>query len=190
MNPDDHIARALNMLGGLPRTARRALMAVIPLLLLVALVATFALAPFDPGGDTHAPRPGAARHRAAEAPVVPAVPSAPAAAPYESSLLGATNPALRFLRGYLAYSYGRGRLQAVRDASPELIAALHQARPRVPLAARMRRPRITTIQVLPQAPGTAQATATITDGSALQYPLVFYLDRRPSGWTVTRLGDD
>jgi hypothetical protein len=46
------------------------------------------------------------------------------------------------------------------------------------------------LQVLSQARETAQATATITDGSRLQYPLVFYLDRRPSGWIVTRLADD
>lgn len=190
MNPDDRVARALNMLDGLPRTARRALMAAIPVLLLVALVATFALAPFGPGGDNPAPRPAAARHRAAEAPVVPAALPAPAAAAQEPSLSAATDRALRFLRGYLAYSYGRGPLDAVGAADRQLISALRQARSRVPPTARTRRPRITTLQVLAQAPGTAEATATVTDASGLLYPLVFYLDRRPSGWIVTRLADD
>jgi hypothetical protein len=189
VNPDDRIARALNALDHLPPRARRGLMAVIPLLLLTALLATFALAPSGRGEQVPARRP-AAEHRPANAPVVLTPRPAPAAADRESPLSAATNPALRFLRGYLAYSYGRGRLQAIRAADPQLIAALRQARPRVPPAARTRRPRITSLQVLPQARGTAQATATITDGSRLQYPLVFYLDRRPSGWIVTRLADD
>jgi len=189
VNPDDRIARVLNALDGLPRSARRALMAVIPPLLLAAVVATFAIAPSGRGGDAPARQPSA-QHRPTDAPAAPIPRPAWAAAARESVLSEATDSALRFLRGYLAYSYGRGRLQAIRDASPKLIAALGQARPRVPPAARSRRPRLTTLQVLPQAPGTAQATATISDGSGLQYPLVFSLDRRPSGWTVTRLADD
>ena len=189
MNPDDRIARALNALDRLPRTPRRALMALIPLLLLAALVAMFAIAASRGGGGTTAPTP-AARHRPTAGALVPARQPAPAAAAHELARSAATDPALRFLRGYLAYSYGRGRLQAIRTATPELIAALRRAHPRVAPAARARRARITTVQVLAQAPGTAQATATITDGSGLQYPLVFYLDRRASGWTVTRLADD
>jgi hypothetical protein len=189
MNPDDRTARALNALDGLPPTARRALTAVIPLLLVAALVATFAIAPSGRGGNPPARR-SAGRNRAAHAPVLQAPRPAPVAAARDSSLSAATDSALRFLRGYLAYSYGRGRPQAIRAADPQVIAALRQARPRVPPATGRRRPRITSLQVLAQAPGTAQATATITDGSGLQYPLVFYLDRRPSGWTVTRLADD
>jgi len=189
MNPDDRIARVLNALDGLPRAARRALMIVIPPLLLAALVATFAIAPSGRGGDAPARRP-TAQHRPPGTAVVPPSRPPPAPAAHEPALSAATDPALRFLRGYLAYSYGRGRVQAIRDADPKLIASLRQPRPRVPPAARTRRPRITTLQVLPQAPGTAQATATIGDGSGLQYPLVFYLDRRAGGWTVTRLGDD
>ena len=102
----------------------------------------------------------------------------------------ATGPALGFLRGYLAYSYGRGPLDAIRGADRRLIASLRHSRPRVPPAARKRHPDVTTLQVVAQAPGAAQATATIADGSGPQYPLVFYLDRRPGGWMVTRLGDD
>jgi hypothetical protein len=189
MTPDDRIARALSALDGLPPTARRALTAVIPLLLVAALVATSAIVPSGRGGNAPARR-SAEPGRTAHAPVLPSPRPAPVAAVRDSSLSAATDPALRFLRGYLAYSYGRGRPQAIRAADPRLIAALRQARPRVPPAAGRRHPRITSLQVLAQAPGTAQATATITDGSALQYPLVFYLDRRPSGWTVTRLADD
>lgn len=188
MNPDDRIARVLKALDGLPRGARRALMAVIPLLLLAALVATFAIAPSGRRDEASARRP-TARHRPAGAAVVPpSRPTVPAAP--EPALSTATDPALRFLRGYLAYSYGHGPVHAIRNADPQLITSLRQSRPRVPPAARERRPRVTTLQVLPQAPGTAQATATISDDSGVQYPLVFYLDRRPDGWTVTRLGDD
>jgi hypothetical protein len=188
MNPEDRIARALNALDDLPSTARRALMVSVPLLSAGAFVAAFALAPSGHGGDAPAHRP--VRQRPAGAPVVVAPHPLPAAAARNHSLSTATDRALRFLRGYLAYSYGRGHLRAIPAADPKLLAALDRAHPRVPPAARTRRPRITTLQVLPQAPGTAQATATITDGSGLQYPLVFYLDRRPSGWIVTRLADD
>jgi hypothetical protein len=189
MSPDDRIARAIGALDRLPRIAHRALIAAIPLLLLAGLVATFAIAPSGRGGDTSVPGP-AARHRATANRLLPAPRPAPAAATGEPSLSAATGPALRFLHGYLASSYGRGRVQAIRAASRELIAALRRGRPRVPPAARTRRPRIASLQVLSQAPGTAQATATISDGSGVEYPLVFHLDRRASGWTVTRLADD
>jgi hypothetical protein len=188
MTPDDRLARVLKALDRLPRAARRALVGVLPLLLLAALVATFAIAPSGHSDDASARRP-TARHRPSGTAVVPRPRSTVPAAP-EPALSAATSPALRFLRGYLAYSYGRGPVHAIRAADPQLIAALRQARARVPPAARTSRPRSTTLQVLPQAPGTAQATATINDGSGPGYPLVFYLDRRPSGWTVTRLADD
>jgi hypothetical protein len=183
----DGLAGVLNWLDRLPRAARVGAMLVVPLLLLGALVASFALAPGRERPPTR--EPDAQPQRSAPR-LVP--PSRPTAAPgmHEPPLSAATDPALGFLRGYLAYSYGRGRLDSIRDADRNLISALRRNRIRVPPAARKRRPRITSLQVIPQAENTAQATATINDGSGLQYPLVFYLDRRSSGWTVTRMGDD
>ena len=190
MNPGDRIAAIFDALDRLPPGARRALIVVSPLLLLAALVAAFAIAPHGRGGGAPPPHPSTTDHPLTQPTLIPPSRPAPATASTEPALSAATGPALRFLRGYLAYSYGRGPLTAIRNADPGLIASLRRAHPRVPPAARKRRPRVTTLQVLPQARSAAQATATISDGRGPQYPLVFYLDRRPGGWTVTRLGDD
>ncbi|MGH2945812.1 MAG: hypothetical protein ACRDPC_06045 [Solirubrobacteraceae bacterium] len=188
MNSGDRLARLLNALDGPPRGVRRGVMLILPLLLLAALIATFAIAPS--GGSHRAPQRPAHEPQPPAPKLVPPSKSTPPPGSREPALSAATDPALRFLRGYLAYSYGRGSIDAIRDANPELIASLRRARARVPPAARKRLPRITTLQVLPQAPNTAQATATVDDGSGAQYALIFYLDRRARGWTVTRLGDD
>jgi hypothetical protein len=123
--------------------------------------------------------------------------TAPASSPRPLNAGAATEPAParavaeRFLAGYLAYSYGHAQLGAIRDVDPRLVRSLdQQRRPRVPPAARKRHPRVTSLQLLAQARGAMQATATVSDGSGSQYPLVVYLDQRPGGWVVTRLGDD
>jgi hypothetical protein len=190
VNPGDRIAGIFDALDRLSPGARRALIVVSPLLLLAALVAAFAIAPHGRGGGASPPHLSTTDHPLAQHTIIPPSRPAPTTASTEPGLSDATGPALRFLRGYLAYAYGRGPLWAIRDADPRLIASLRRAHPRVPPAARKRRPRVTTLQVLPQARSAAQATATISDGSGPQYPLIFYLDRRPGGWIVTRLGDD
>jgi hypothetical protein len=189
VSPGDRIARTLNALDGLPRLARLTLMILVPLVLLAALVATFAIAPRGPA-DTASTRRNEARQSPARHRLVP--PSRPAATEtsQEPALSSASHPALGFLRGYLAFSYGRGTVDAIRNADRRLIASLRESHARIPPAERKRHPRVATLQIVPQAHGAVQATATITDGSGPQYPLVFYLDRRPSGWVVTRLGDD
>lgn len=102
----------------------------------------------------------------------------------------ATQPALRFLNAYLAYSYGRGRASGIPDASPSVIRSLVRSRPRVPPAAARQNPRVTTLQVVRQGPRSVQATATVADGSGTQYPLVLFLDLRHRRWIVSGLGDD
>ena len=189
LNPGDRIARALHALDAFPRLARRALMVLIPLLLVAALVGAFAIAPSGGGGGA-ATRQTVAHQPSAEPRLVPPSRRPPIKAAREPALSSATDAALGFLRGYLAYSYGRGTLDAIRGADRRLIASLRHSHPRVPPAARQRHPEVTTLQIVAQAPGAAQATATVADGSGPQYPLVLYLDRRPGGWIVTRLGDD
>jgi hypothetical protein len=190
VKPGDRIAAILDALDRLSPGARGALIVVSPLLLLAALVAAFAIAPHGRGGGAPPPHSSTTDHPRTQPTLIPPSRPAPATASTEPALSAATGPALRFLRDYLAYSYGRVSLTAIRNADPGLIASLRRAHPRVPPAARKRRPRVTTLQVLSQAPSAAQATATISDGSGPQYPLIFYLDRRPGGWVVTRLGDD
>jgi hypothetical protein len=155
----------------LPRPARGLLAVLVSLLLFGLLTASLTLAPSggQPGHRRSSNDGGRTQH------------------PSEPGLSAASAPAGRFLQGYLAFSYGHGRVSGIRDADPELLRAL--AGQRVPPAARKRRPRVTALQVKESAPAVAQATATIADGSAVHYPLVFYLERRPRGWLVTRLAD-
>jgi hypothetical protein len=184
----DGLADLLGRVERLPRAVRIGAMLVVPLLLLGALVASFALAP---GGELHSRAwhaPGAPAQRPPARLVPPS--RTPTPATRDVPLSAATDPALRFLRGYLAYAYGRGTLEGIRDADSTLIRTLRRNHVRVPPAARGRRARITSLHVIAQAHYAAQATATIDDGGGRRYPLVFYLDRRPGGWTVTRLGND
>lgn len=189
MNPGDRIARVLSALDRCPRLVRRGLMVVMPLLLLAALAATFAIAP-DGTGDSAPIRRKVSHQPAAERKLVPPSQPRPTRTAREPALSSATDPALGFLRSYLAFSYDRGTVDAIRHADRSLIASLRDSHSHVPPAARERHPHVTTLQIVPQARGTVQATATVADGSGPQYPLVFYLDRRPGGWIVTRLGDD
>jgi hypothetical protein len=73
--------------------------------------------------------------------------------------------ARRFLEGYLAFSYGHGRISAIHDADRGLLGTLEGQR--VPAAARKRRPRIVALRVKQTAPGVAEATAMVADGSGI-----------------------
>jgi hypothetical protein len=169
VSPGDRLARLLRALDELPRGVRRLLAAVVSLLLLGVLIAAVALAP-SPERPVRRPSTGV-RGRIQS--------------PREPGVSAARAPARRFLEGYLAFSYGHGRLSSIRDADPQLLRALTGQR--VPPAARKRHPRILALRVQESAPGVAQATATIVDGSGVRYPLVFYLERPSRGWVVTRL---
>jgi hypothetical protein len=171
VRPEDRLAQLLTGLDRLPVGARRLLGVLLPLLLFGLLIASLALAP---SGGQPAPRP-------------PSNVGGHAQSRSEPVLAATSDRARRFLQGYLAFSYGHGPVSAIRDADPQLLQAL--AGQRVPPAARKRRPRITALRVEESAPDVAQATATIADGSGVRYPLVFYLERRPRVWLVTRLAD-
>jgi hypothetical protein len=171
VSPEDRLARFLRALDDLPRGARRLLAVVIPLVLLGALIAVVALAP---SAQQPAHRSSTGKRGRVQSPREPDVSAARA-------------PARRFLEGYLAFSYGHGRLSSIRDADRRLLRSLGGQR--VPSAARKRRPRILALRVQESAPGVVRAAATIADGSGVRYPLIFYLDHRPRGWLVTRLAD-
>jgi hypothetical protein len=171
VTPEDRLARQLTGLDQLPRGVRRLLAVLLSLLLFGVLVGSVILAasPQRPAHRSsssdaerlqHSSRPG---------------------------LSAARDRARRFLRGYLAYSYGHRRVSAIRDADPVLLRALEDQR--VPPAARKRQPRIMALHLRESTPGVALATGTVADGSGIRYPLVFYLERRSRGWVVTRLAD-
>jgi hypothetical protein len=164
---EDRLARLLTGLDQLPRGLRR----LLSLLLFGVLVGSAMLAA-SPQRPAHRPLSSdAERAQRSSGP----------------GLSAARDRARRFLRGYLAFSYGHGRVSEIRDADPRLLRALRDQR--VPPAARQRRPRIVALQLRESTPGVAQATATVADGSGIRYPLVFYLERRSRGWVVTRLAD-
>jgi hypothetical protein len=167
------------------------MVAVIVMLLVVA-VGIAVLGPAagrETTSSSDGSRPAAERTRPSTPPSASA-PAAPLRPDASQEPPAARAAAQRFLAGYLAYSYGNGPVTEIQAADPRLIAALERQRPRVPPAAQGRKPKVTSLQLLVQGRGTAQATATVADGSGTQYPLVAYLDETASGWVVTRLGDD
>ena len=190
MSPENRLAGLFAALDRLPAGARRALTAAIPIALVAVLVAAFVLAAH--GQHHHAARTAAAQPPAAATPTpprrenpMPPVGSDAAAQPVTAAI----DPARRFIESYVAFSYGHGRVNAVRAADPQLRRTFADQRPRVPPAQRKRHPTVAALRVVEYSPGVAKATATIADGAALRYTLVFYLDHRPGGWLVTRMAD-
>jgi hypothetical protein len=82
--------------------------------------------------------------------------------------------AREFLRGYLAYIYGRARAGEVRGATPAFTHALLTSPRRVPPTMRMRRPRIVALHLA----GTLGVTAIINDGGLIDYPVKLQLAYR------------
>ena len=138
MSPDDRIARLFAALDRLPVGPRRALAAVIPVVLLGVLVAAFVLGArgqHHDGASTAVRKVPAAT--AATAPAATTVPSAPLTeAPSEESpprsrdLPAARRVAQRFARAWLAHAVGRAPASAVRDALPPLRRRLDVVVPR------------------------------------------------------------
>jgi hypothetical protein len=98
--------------------------------------------------------------------------------------------ARRFLRGYLAFLYGRANAGDITDITEPLHEELERSAPRVPPAQRQRRPRVIDLRLTRQAPAAVLVTATVDDGDVAVYPLVFTLDRRGGRWRVSRLAND
>lgn len=191
MTPEGGLARLLGALDRLPRGARRLLALMIPALLLGALVAAFALATARERRSQRSERGGAARAQTMKRTPRPTRDPAASRDVGQAALSAAIDPARRFVEGYLAYAYGLGRLSAIPDADPQLLRALAGQRARVPPAAARRRPRVSALRVTSRSPRMAQATATATvaGASAVQYALVFLLERRAGRWTVTEIPD-
>jgi hypothetical protein len=158
--------------------------------LLVLAVGIAALGPAAGQRAARSDRSRKAAERLRPHRLTPVAPVTPLRAEASHESPAAKAAARHFLAGYLAFSYGRGRVSAIEAADPRLIGALERERPRVPPAARERAAKVTSLQLLAQGRGTVQATATVSDGSGVQYPLVAYLDETANGWVVTRLGDD
>lgn len=108
----------------------------------------------------------------------------------DRDLLAAQRAARRFITSYLPVLYGRAKPQTVSGATAALRTDLRRNVRRLPPAMQERTPRIEGLDVVRQAEGAVQATATIADGDVSTFPLIFYLERGPRGWRATSLGDD
>ncbi len=166
-----------------------ALAAAIIVIAAGALVLTRGSSP-----PTMPPRPAApiapSRPIAPPPPIVPPPaafggPRGPAAAPAD-----AAQDARVFLRGYLAYLYGRAPARAIRGATPPLVRRLERERPRVSPATRARHPRIVALTARRIAGGRVAATATIADGGVARYPILVVLTRHRGRWQATDLSGD
>jgi hypothetical protein len=93
-----------------------------------------------------------------------------------------------FLSAYLARLRGRGSVRAITHAAPELLRELTRHPVRVTPAQDRMRPRVLRLSVA-RAGGSVRAVAILQDSGGPPYPLLLYLERRASVWTVTRLGD-
>jgi len=93
-----------------------------------------------------------------------------------------------FMRGYLAYTYGRARAIEITNATRELIAQLEQSPPRVPEDVRKRRPRVELVHSDGIGEQRAAAVAIVTDG-VTRYSVGLRLVRTGmEEWSVTDVG--
>lgn len=97
-------------------------------------------------------------------------------------LVRAKRPAKVFLRGYLPYSYGRGRASRIRRAHPELLVELKRNPPRpVPGLETEAEPQLRRwVSAGVVEDGRVVLAAQITDGSAL----MLTLEPRGRSWVV------
>jgi len=142
------------------------------------------------GAPTRAatPPPAGPSQAVASAPVSPAPPGRPAGPDRAGGAPPAAEQSARaFLRGYLAYLYGRANARAIPLASAQVRRALAAHPPRVSPAQRERHPRITALSAQPLASGAISLTATIDDGGVARYPIRVKLARRARSWRVVQL---
>jgi hypothetical protein len=94
-----------------------------------------------------------------------------------------------FLADYLAFVHGRGLSRSIQHASPQLLRELRRHPPRVTPAQEAARTRVRRLAIKAKANLTARVTATLSDHGGPSFRLQLYLERRRSGWLVTRIGD-
>ncbi len=99
----------------------------------------------------------------------------------------ARQTAERFLAGYLGYSYGHTTASRIKDASRALIASLESQPPRVPPAARARRPRVISLSATAAPAGEVALTAMVNDGGLIDYTIGLTLTHQSGRLLVTGL---
>lgn len=97
--------------------------------------------------------------------------------------------ALRFLRGYLVFVYGRGPAAGVEAATGRLRRRLGRGRLRVSPATLRRHPRVVEIGLLRLRDGRFVVKAEIADGGPARYAIELTVSRRNVGWRVSGVAD-
>jgi hypothetical protein len=171
---------------------------ILVAVLVIAAAAMCGCGVHDPYND---PRPAAP---AADRPQAPAPGnSRPTATNDDGSIEYAATPLLsaseqqhvltaakQFAVGWSAFMYGHTRLAELAPITDDFRAALKRRPPRVTPAMHARHARVLDVRVTPQTARSALATATIDDGSNLNFPIVFSLRLGTNGWVVGGLADD
>lgn len=145
---------------------------------------------------------GDARDPATATPAAPASPPVINPAPGRPSRTTTTSPeptadirsarpaARRFLSSYLPILYGRAEGTGVAGTTPQLRRELARGLP-VPPRIRARHPQLSALDAQPQAPTSVLMTATIEDGIAEPFRLIFTVERQVDGrWLVTNIAND
>ena len=96
----------------------------------------------------------------------------------------------RFLRGYVAFLYGRAGAAALRGATRDLRRDLRRSHLRVPPARADRTPRVARFETFRQGAAIVQITAIVDDGDVVPYPITAFVGLRDGRWVVTHLADD
>lgn len=92
-----------------------------------------------------------------------------------------------FLDGYLPYLYGQAPAGRVEDATTGFARALERGRRVVPPGIRTLHPRVVAIHASPLEPGHAIASALVSDGEVVQYPIRLVLTETARRWLVSGL---
>jgi hypothetical protein len=144
--------------------------------------------PAAPGGHRPADHGRAAREEGLGGAKAPSSPTRSSGAAPEA-VARARGAVRAFLADYLAFAHGRGSSRSIQHASPQLLRELRRHPPRVTPAQEAARTRVRRLAIKAEANLTARVTATLSDLGGPPYRLVLYLERRRSGWLITRIGD-
>jgi hypothetical protein len=101
----------------------------------------------------------------------------------------ARRTALAFVRTYLPVLYGQKTTRGLTMATADLRRSLRGVR-EPPRAVRRRHPRLQRIQLTIQTSRSVVANATVRDGVAPPFDVVFTIERRGSAWIVSDLASD
>ena len=169
---------------------RRSTSALAPLAALALLAGGFLIARPDRTPEA-AYAPVATQPPALDSPTSPSLPASkrPTTGARSPKLASARTAARRFLADYLQLIRGRESPRTLSAATPELRRDLRRHRARPTPTQQVRPATVRAVDVMLQGPDSVRAIATLQAASGPPYPLLLYLERRGTGWLVTRVGD-